>query len=219
VTEFFGSVSVEAQVENVQHFEVRTAVLAAVVIGTKFTVVANKTRASISVQRGHVAVTDAKGKIGCPISVGQSATVDRLKGWALTVAGIGKLPQILTTYGPTHPEVLGTVTGQQTDASDGGPAESSGAGASGTAQAILAKGRATADPTESTHPRDDRRSVGRECHDCMSHVVAVHVPDPNLDRACRGLACELLRYHKCSLTGLVLTRVTQMGYGGRASSL
>jgi ferric-dicitrate binding protein FerR (iron transport regulator) len=62
VTEFFGSVSVEAQVENVQHFEVRTALLAAVVKGTTFTVVADKTRASVSVQRGHVAVTDAKGK-------------------------------------------------------------------------------------------------------------------------------------------------------------
>src|SRR4051812_37719811 len=51
VKEAFGTVSVEAQVEQVQHFAVQTTFLAAVVKGTRFTVTAGRTGASVSVQR------------------------------------------------------------------------------------------------------------------------------------------------------------------------
>lgn len=44
--------------ENVQHFAVQTPFLAAVVKGTKFTVVSSKTGAEVAVQRGNVEVED-----------------------------------------------------------------------------------------------------------------------------------------------------------------
>jgi len=100
VTQYFGSVSVEAQVENVQHFEVRTSMLAAVVKGTKFTVIAGKTKTSVSVQRGHVAVTDSKNHSHVLISVGQSATFDSLAGpGMLEVSGVGTLPSVIPSGG------------------------------------------------------------------------------------------------------------------------
>ena len=58
VRQYFGTVAIEAQVEEVQHFSVQTPYLAAVVKGTRFTVTSGKAGASVSVQRGHVAVED-----------------------------------------------------------------------------------------------------------------------------------------------------------------
>ena len=52
VQQHFGTVSVEAQVENVQHVAVETPYLAAVVKGTRFTVTSGKTERSAWPCRG-----------------------------------------------------------------------------------------------------------------------------------------------------------------------
>lgn len=75
VTEYFGTVSVEADVENVKHFAVDTPYLAAVVKGTRFTVTSGKAGASVTVSRGRVAVSDFVDHSHAIITVGQTATV------------------------------------------------------------------------------------------------------------------------------------------------
>ena len=56
VKQYFGTVAVEAEVKDVQHFAVRTPYLAAVVKGTRFTVHSDDEGADVSVERGRVAV-------------------------------------------------------------------------------------------------------------------------------------------------------------------
>jgi hypothetical protein len=99
VKQYFGSVSVEAQVEEVQHFAVQTPYLAAVVKGTRFTVTSGERGASVSVQRGHVLVEDKENKTQVTLSVGQSASVGSDGAGELEVAGTGKLPTVLGADG------------------------------------------------------------------------------------------------------------------------
>jgi hypothetical protein len=96
VKQYFGSVSVEAQVENVQHFAVDTPFLAAVVKGTRFIVTSSESGSTVRVRRGHVAVENKGDDSHVTLSVGQSATVDlfRTKG-ALVVHGFGRLPPVI----------------------------------------------------------------------------------------------------------------------------
>jgi hypothetical protein len=95
VKQDFGTVSVEAQIENVQHFAVDTPFLAAVVKGTRFIVTSNETGSSVRVRRGHVVVEDKFDKSHVLLSVGQSALVDLLKtGGDLMVGGFGILPKV-----------------------------------------------------------------------------------------------------------------------------
>lgn len=102
VKQYSGTVSIEAQVENVQHFGVDTPYLAAVVKGTRFTVVSTKTGSSVTVRRGHVAVDDKGDKSRVTLSVGQSALVDVVKTHgALVVSGSGKLPAVQGGSGGT----------------------------------------------------------------------------------------------------------------------
>src|SRR3569623_1578415 len=58
VKQDFGTVAVEAEVQQVQHFAVQTPYMAAVVKGTRFTVTSGKTGARVEVRRGHVQVDD-----------------------------------------------------------------------------------------------------------------------------------------------------------------
>lgn len=100
VKQYFGTIAVEAEVEKVQHFAVQTPSLAAVVKGTKFTVRSGATGASVSVQRGHVAVTDKNDKSHVTLSVGEEALVDTVKtGGAIDVSGSGPLPAVLNAKG------------------------------------------------------------------------------------------------------------------------
>ena len=100
VKQDFGTVSVEAQVEQVQHFSVQTQYLAAVVKGTRFTVTSGKTGASVSVRRGHVEVDDQHNNTHTTLSVGQTAVVDTFStAGAIEVAGDGKLPPVLDKKG------------------------------------------------------------------------------------------------------------------------
>ena len=112
VKQYFGSVSVEAEVRNVQHFAVDTPFLAAVVKGTRFTVVSGKTNSTVNVRRGHVAVEDLKNKSHVLLSVGQSATVDGAKTNSIVVEGSGKLPVVLGSDG----QPLVPVTAPDSDA-------------------------------------------------------------------------------------------------------
>ena len=60
VKEAFGTVRIEANVENVQHFVVQTPFVAATVKGTIFTVASGPRAAKVRVKRGKVGVTDLR---------------------------------------------------------------------------------------------------------------------------------------------------------------
>ena len=99
VSQYFGSVSIEAQVDIVQHFTVQTPYLAAIVKGTRFTVSASKVGTSVSVERGHVAVEDRTDHTHVLLSVGQSADVDvRRSDAGIVVAGNGDLPAVVSSH-------------------------------------------------------------------------------------------------------------------------
>ncbi len=74
VREFFGSVSVEANVENVRHFAVQTPFVAAVVKGTIFDVASDARASTVTVERGRVGVEDIKRRLHTVITPGQQAT-------------------------------------------------------------------------------------------------------------------------------------------------
>jgi hypothetical protein len=126
------TVSVEAQVEDVQHFAVETSVLAAVVKGTKFTVHAGKTGAAVSVQRGHVEVDDHRNGSHVLISIGQSASIDLAKGNDLTVVeGSGSAPAVTSENASPGPDF--GVTSTPDSPAGGGPANAgNGKGNSGS---------------------------------------------------------------------------------------
>jgi uncharacterized membrane protein YgcG len=95
VRQYFGTVTVEAEVQNVEHFGVLTPHLAAVVKGTRFTVVSGEDTATVSVLRGHVAVEDRDTHETTLLAVGQSASTSD-GGAPLSISGEGTLP---TVYG------------------------------------------------------------------------------------------------------------------------
>lgn len=98
VLEDFGEVSIEAEVRNVAHFEVRTPQMAAVVKGTRFVVTSYGTLSEVKVTRGRVAVQDGDTRQTTLLSVGQSAsTADR--GVPLIVSGQGALPIVYQKNG------------------------------------------------------------------------------------------------------------------------
>lgn len=93
-----GAITVEAEVQNVEHFAVQTQFMAAVVKGTRFTVTVDDDGGEVKVQRGRVAVEDRSDRSHVTVGAGQSAAVKRGKGedTELTVAGKGELPEVLT---------------------------------------------------------------------------------------------------------------------------
>ncbi len=98
VTEYLGTVEIDADVENVKHFAVETPYLAAVVKGTRFVVTSGPGGASVTVDRGHVAVSDFADHTHVTVTVGQTATVTahhRSRKDGLTVSGAGDLPPVL----------------------------------------------------------------------------------------------------------------------------
>ena len=80
-----GTLTVEAEVRNVQHFAVRTTYLAAVVKGTRFTVTARRSGGSVEVLRGQVSVEDEQNDATVLIVAGQKAKV--AKGGSVTITG------------------------------------------------------------------------------------------------------------------------------------
>ncbi len=83
-----GVLTVEAEVRNVQHFAVRTAYLAAVVKGTRFTVTARSNGGSVEVLRGQVSVEDLQNAETVLIVAGQKAKI--VKGGGISVSGKAK---------------------------------------------------------------------------------------------------------------------------------
>jgi len=75
VQQHFGTVEIEAEVQNVQHFAVETPFLAAVVKGTHFIVKTTRTGSSVKVTRGQVEVSDNQNGAHVLVPAGQQATV------------------------------------------------------------------------------------------------------------------------------------------------
>lgn len=84
-----GSVTVEAEKKNIEHFEVRTPMLAAVVKGTQFTVTLQGGKASVAVSRGQVDVTSLKSGQSVLVLPGQRASVGHTGHGGLSVTGTG----------------------------------------------------------------------------------------------------------------------------------
>jgi hypothetical protein len=93
VRQYFGEVSIEAEVKDVQHFAVQTIHLVAAVKGTRFTVFSDDDRSEVRVRRGAVAVESTDDGSHSLISAGQSASAGADQ--TLEVAGHGDLPEVL----------------------------------------------------------------------------------------------------------------------------
>ena len=98
VLQDFGQVSIEAEVQNVQHFSVMTPYLAALVKGTEFTVTATAFDARVDVERGTVQVSDLANDLTVYVQPGQHAETGG-KNQPLTIAGRGVLDQVVDSSG------------------------------------------------------------------------------------------------------------------------
>jgi hypothetical protein len=97
VKQHFGTVEIEAEVRDVQHFAVETPYLVAVVKGTRFVVTSDENASEVSVGRGAVEVTGTGSDTHAVILAGQSAGA---AGDApLKVAGRGNLPAVVDAKG------------------------------------------------------------------------------------------------------------------------
>lgn len=97
VKQAFGSVTIEAEVRNVQHFEVQTPHLAAVVKGTKFVVTSGESGGLVKVTRGLVAVEDEHNGQSVTVAAGQTVVTE--DGQSMEVSGRGKLPVVVDAGG------------------------------------------------------------------------------------------------------------------------
>lgn len=98
VKQQFGEVTIEADIRQVEHFSVETPLIAAVVKGTKFTVVSGEHSARVSVQRGKVSVEDADTEQTTVIEAGQSVETGDA-GVPLLFDGHGKSPVVFDADG------------------------------------------------------------------------------------------------------------------------
>lgn len=96
-----GTVTVDAERRNVQHFSVQTPVLAAVVKGTQFTVTYSNGQASVSVDRGVVQVQDAGHEMVVDVTPGQVAEARQTR--PLDVSGPGSENAVFMIQGEVVP--------------------------------------------------------------------------------------------------------------------
>jgi hypothetical protein len=89
-----GSILLEVEKRNVQHFEVETPYLAAVVKGTQFRVSVNAASSSVEVLRGQVQVADFKSGQIAQVMPGQHATAFAHGKTGLSLGGSGALNPI-----------------------------------------------------------------------------------------------------------------------------
>jgi FecR protein len=89
-----GSIVLEVEKQKVEHFEVETPYLAAVVKGTRFAVTVNRLGADVRVLSGTVDVTNFKTGQFAPVSAGQAARVASHGSGGLTLEGSGRLGPI-----------------------------------------------------------------------------------------------------------------------------
>lgn len=129
VSQYFGTVEVDAETRNVDHFEVVTPLLAALVKGTHFTVTSGEHSAAVSVQRGHVAVKDSVSGQSVLLAEDQSAaTTD--EGGALEVTGSGDLPKVLDAQGTEVATATASAPDQLTKSDTSSAASGNGSSAS-----------------------------------------------------------------------------------------
>lgn len=88
-----GSILLDVEKRNVQHFEVETPYLAAVVKGTRFTVTVANGRAQVNVARGQVQVADFRSGQFALVLPGQTARAAQ-RGVGLQLSGAGALGAI-----------------------------------------------------------------------------------------------------------------------------
>lgn len=88
-----GSILLDVEKRNVQHFEVETPYLAAVVKGTRFTVTVANGRAQVNVARGQVQVADFRSGQFALVLPGQIARAAQ-RGVGLQLSGAGALGAI-----------------------------------------------------------------------------------------------------------------------------
>ena len=86
-----GSILLEVEKRNVQHFEVETPYLAAVVKGTQFRVTVNAGKTSVDVIRGQVQVADFKTGQIAQVMAGQHATAFANGKNGLSLGGAGHI--------------------------------------------------------------------------------------------------------------------------------
>lgn len=89
-----GSVLLEVEKRNVQHFEVETPYLAAVVKGTRFRVTIDAGKTSVDVIRGQVQVADFKSGQIAQVMAGQHATAFANGKAGLSLGGAGAFSPI-----------------------------------------------------------------------------------------------------------------------------
>lgn len=86
-----GTIKLDVEKRNVEHFEVETPYLAAVVKGTQFEVSVERGRASVDVMRGRVEVSDFKTGQHAAVLPGQTANVSPATSSGLSLSGAGTL--------------------------------------------------------------------------------------------------------------------------------
>lgn len=101
VMQAYGSVTVEAERLQIQHFSIQTPFLAAIVKGTRFTVRSDDSQSSVDVARGLVQVQDYTHGVATDIAPGQSAVVSN--DIVLNVSGGGVHAPMVTLDGQLVP--------------------------------------------------------------------------------------------------------------------
>ena len=89
-----GSIVLEVEKRNVEHFEVETPLLAALVKGTRFRVTIDKNNSYVDVLRGQVEVSDLKSGQYALVQPGQTAKVSVQRSVGLSLSGSGTLSPI-----------------------------------------------------------------------------------------------------------------------------
>ena len=94
ITQQAGSILLEVERQNVQHFSVETPYLAAVVKGTQFRVTVEEGKSRVDVLRGQVEVTDFKSGQYALVQPGQAAQAFPAGHAGLSLSGSGALNPI-----------------------------------------------------------------------------------------------------------------------------
>ncbi|WP_269468144.1 FecR domain-containing protein [Devosia ureilytica] len=131
VHQHYGTVTVEAEKRNVNHFAVVTPLVAAIVKGTQFVVQIGSAGASVSVDRGTVGVSDPRSGNSTEISPGQGASVSPSGQFKVTSEAGVELP-LIRQSGPgvraTEQSDSGSAVGAAASASQAGNAVASEVG-------------------------------------------------------------------------------------------
>lgn len=174
VTQQFGKVEIEAEVQNVQHFAVKTSYLVAVVKGTRFVVTVGKGWSNVDVQRGHVAVESEVTHSSTVIAKGQSATATASA--ELSVSGKGDLPPVVVANG----KIISEGGKAPTDAKEAAALEKAAVNATGDQKPALEKAAKEADKAakETNKSAEKAEKKADKAQDKNSHKAAEKAQKP-----------------------------------------